>query len=171
MREWSEIKKTMPSRNRLAGAGCKPPQAARVKSPGRERCGKGVLEASGGNRRRRTHVNCRSIVESAQMTSKPGVYVNPGSAWREPAYWPCDVRHRGSASSVRAPTLNCGNLRSRCEGKGTSAKREAESTDARSRGGATRSSDEVSVMGMERRGRVIRSGVQANCASRRSSSK
>jgi hypothetical protein len=31
------------SRNRLAGADCKPPQAAGVKSPGRERCGKGAL--------------------------------------------------------------------------------------------------------------------------------
>lgn len=30
------------SRNRLAGARCKPPQAAWVKSPGRERCGKGA---------------------------------------------------------------------------------------------------------------------------------
>ncbi len=29
-------------RNRLTGAGCKPPQAAWVKSPGRERCGKGT---------------------------------------------------------------------------------------------------------------------------------
>jgi hypothetical protein len=37
----------MASRNRLAGAGCKPPQAAVVKSHGRERYGKGVLEASG----------------------------------------------------------------------------------------------------------------------------
>jgi hypothetical protein len=32
----------MAPRNRLAGAGCKPPQAAWVKSPGRERCGKGA---------------------------------------------------------------------------------------------------------------------------------
>ena len=30
------------SRNRPAGAGCKPPQAAGVKSLGRERCGKGA---------------------------------------------------------------------------------------------------------------------------------
>lgn len=30
------------SRNRLAGADCKPPEAARVKSPGRERSGKGA---------------------------------------------------------------------------------------------------------------------------------
>ena len=113
-------------------------------------------------------MNCRSIVETAQTTSKPGVDVNPGPAWREPADWPCDVRHRGSASLVRAPMLNCGNLRPRCKGKGTSATRKADSTEARSRGGAARSSDEVAVMAMERRGRVIGSGVQANCASRRS---
>lgn len=36
-------------RHRLAGAGGKPPQAAWVKSPGRERCGKGVMKASGEN--------------------------------------------------------------------------------------------------------------------------
>jgi hypothetical protein len=112
-------------------------------------------------------VNCRSIVESTQATSKPGVEVNPGPAWREPADWPCDVRHRGSASVVRAPTLNCGNLRPRHQGKGTSAVREADST-TRSRGGAARSSAEVAVTAMERRGRVIESGVQANCKSRRS---
>jgi hypothetical protein len=113
-------------------------------------------------------VNCRSIVETAQMASKPGVDVNPGSAWREPAYWPCDVRHRGSASLIRAPMLNCGNLRSRCKGKGTSAKREADSTNARSRGGAIRSSDEIIVMMMERRGRIIGSCGHVNCVSRRS---
>jgi hypothetical protein len=104
-----------------------------------------------------TPVNCRSIVESDQTTSKPGVDVNPGSAWREPAYWLRGVRHRGSVSSVRAPMLNCRNLRSRCEGKGSSAKREADSTEARSRGGATRSSDEITVTVIERRGRVIES--------------
>lgn len=161
----------MAPRNRLAGAGCKPPQAAWVKSPGRERCGKGAVQASGENRRRRTTVNCRSSVESAQMTSKPGLDVIPGSAWRGPVYWPCGVRHRGSASSVQALTLNCGNLRTRCEGKGTSMICEADITDARSRGGATRSSDEVIVMMMERRGRVIESGVHANCASGRSMGK
>ena len=32
----------MASRNRLAGAGCKPPEAAWVKNPGRERFRKGV---------------------------------------------------------------------------------------------------------------------------------
>ena len=156
------------SRTRLAGAGCKPPQAAWAKSPGRERCGKGVMWKSGENDGRRTPVNCRSSVESTQMTSKPGVEVNPGPAWREPADWPCDVRHRGSAILVRAPTLNCGNLRPRCQGKRASAARKADSTNTRSRDGAARSSAEVAVMAMERRGRVIESGVQANCIGRRS---
>jgi DNA replication protein DnaC len=125
-------------------------------------------QASGENLGRRTHVNCRSIVETAQTTSKPGLDVTPGQAWREPAYWPCDVRHRGSASQVRAPTWNCGNLRSRCQGKGASAKREADRTDAWSRDGTTRSSDEVAVTVMERRGRVIGSDGSANRASGRS---
>jgi hypothetical protein len=118
--------------------------------------------------RRRTPVNCRSSVESTQTTSKPGVEVNPGPAWREPADWPCGVRHRGSAIVIWAPMLNCGNLRPRCEGKGTSVTREADSTKTRSRGGAARSSGEVVVTAMERRGCVSESGVRANCIGRRS---
>ena len=109
--------------------------------------------------RRRTTVNCRSIVETAQMTSKPGVDVGPGSAWRVPAYWPCGVRHRGSAILIQALVWNCGNLRPRCEGKGSSRLGKAENTDARSRGGATRSSVEAAVMAVEQRGRVIESWV------------
>jgi hypothetical protein len=38
-------------------------------------------------------VNCRSSVESTQMTSKPPLDVTPGLAWRVPVYWPCGVRH------------------------------------------------------------------------------
>jgi hypothetical protein len=37
-----ERRNELTSRTRLAGAGCKPPQAAWAKSPGRERCGKGA---------------------------------------------------------------------------------------------------------------------------------
>jgi hypothetical protein len=116
-------------------------------------------------------VNCRSIVESAQMTSKPGIDVGPGSAWREPAYWPCGVRHRGSAILIRALVWNCGNLRLRWQGKGTSRQGEAENTDAQPRGGATRSSAEAAVMAVERRGRVIGLSDQANCKGRRSVAK
>ena len=129
------------------------------------------IKISGMNQRRRTSMNCRLSVESAQMTSKLRGDVTSGSVCPMPAYEIGDVRHRGSVSLVRAPMLNCGNLRSRCKGKGASATREADSTNARSRGGTTRSSDEVAVAAMERRGRVIGSGVHANCASRRSVSK
>ena len=158
----------MAPRNRLTGAGCKPPQAAWVKSPGRERCGKGAVQASGENRRRRTTVNCCSSVESTQMTSKPGLDVIPGSAWRGPVYWPCGVRHRGSAILIQALVWNCGNLRPRCQGKGSSAPRKADSTKTRSRGGAARSSGEVAVMALERRGRVIEPWVMVNRDSGRS---
>jgi len=129
-----------------------------------------VEKAPGGVRyesRRRTTVNCRSSVETTQMTSKPGGDVTPGSAWTLPAYGPRGVRHRGSVILIRAPMLNCGNLRWRCEGKGASVKREADSTEAPSRGGATRSSDELSVMGRERRGCVIQSWLLANWAIRK----
>jgi hypothetical protein len=112
-------------------------------------------------------VNCRLRVERDEMTSKLEGYVTPGLACTRPAYGTGGVRHKGSVSLVRAPILNCGNLRWRCQGKGTSEKGEAESTEAPSRGGATRSSDEVTVMVMERRGRVIQSDLRVNCLNRR----
>lgn len=120
------------------------------------------------DQRRRTTVNCRSSVETTQMTSKPGSDVAPGLAKAIPAYGLCGVRHRGSASVIRALTLNCGNLRRQCEEKGTSPKGKADSTNVPSRDGATRSSVEAAVMAVERRSRVIRSWDLANCVSRRS---
>lgn len=117
---------------------------------------------------RRTTVNCRSSVESTQMTSKPGSDVAPRSVWPLPAYGPGGVRHRGSAILIQALTLNCGNLRWRCKAKGTSLKGEADSSDASPRGGAARSSDEAAVMAVERRGCVISVRRHANCTSRRS---
>lgn len=116
---------------------------------------------------RRTTVNCRSSVEMHQMTSKPGGDIVPGLARTQPAYGTCGVRHRGSASLIRALTLNCGNLRQRCQAKGTSRLCKAESSDALSRGGAVRSSDEVAVMAMERRGRVIQVDQHVNWETRR----
>ena len=105
---------------------------------------------------RRTTVNCRSSVESAQTTSKPVSDVAPGSVWTIPAYGPDGVRHRGSAILFQALTLNCGNLRRRWQAKGTSPQGEAESSDAPPRDGAARSSVETAVMAGERRGGVIR---------------
>jgi hypothetical protein len=99
------------------------------------------------DQRRRTTVNCcRLSVESTQMTSKPGSDVAPGSAQAKPAYCLRGVRHRGSVSVIRTLMLNCGSLRRRCEGIGSSPKSKADSTDAPSRDGATRSSIETAIM-------------------------
>lgn len=117
---------------------------------------------------RRTTVNCRSSVESTQMTSKPGSDVAPRSVWPLPAYGSGGVRHRGSVSLIRALTLNCGNLRWRCKAKGTSPKGKAENSDAPSRDGAARSSVEAAVMAVERRGCVIPALVSINRISGRS---
>ncbi len=117
---------------------------------------------------RRTTVNCRSSVETAKMMSKPGVDFGPGQVRRAPADWSRDIRHRGSVILVRALVWNCGNLRKRCKGKGSSHKGEADSTNALSRDGAARSSGDIAVMAVERRGCVIELDSMANRASGRS---
>jgi hypothetical protein len=119
---------------------------------------------------RRTTVNCRSSVESTQSTSKPGSEVAPRSVWPLPAYGSVGVRHRGSVSLFLALTLNCGNLRWRCQAKGTSSQGEADSSDAPPRDGAARSSVEAAVMAVERRGCVIQALARVNRASGRSTS-
>ena len=129
-----------------------------------EKASQGVRCGTG----RRTQVNCRSSVESGQMTPKPGSEVAPGAVWTGPAYGPDGVRHRGSASLLRALTLNCGNLRRQWQAKGTSPKGEADSSKVLSRDGAVRSSDEAAVVAVERRGGVIRGEGMANRASGRS---
>jgi hypothetical protein len=128
------------------------------------------IEVSGVDQRRRTKVNCRSSVETAQMTSKPGSDVAPGIVWSKPAYEPDGVRHRGSVTVILALMLNCGNLRWQCQAKGTSPQGEAETSDVPPRDGAARSSDEAAVMAVERRGCVIQVSREANRASGRSHS-
>ncbi len=67
---------------------------------------------------------------------------------RHPAY-----RRRAAQPRIRTEREN---LAGDAKGKGASGyHREAESTDAPERGGLPRSSDESSVMGLERRGQVI----------------
>src|SRR5215470_6197412 len=102
------------------------------------------------------------------MTSKPASDVAPGSVWTTPAYGPDGVRHRGSAILFQALAWNCGNLRRRCQAKGTSAKGEADSNDTPPRGGAARSSVEAAVMAAERRGGVIQQAWEINRATGRS---
>lgn len=129
---------------------------------------KAPFKVSGMNQGRRTQVNHRTSVVSNTLTSKLELDVTPGKVWREPVYWSGGVRRRGGVILIRALVWNCGNLRWRCQGKGTSVKNEAESTEASSRDGAIRSSNEGSVMELERRDCIIRSLELVNCASRRS---
>ncbi|HCD60907.1 MAG TPA: hypothetical protein DEQ53_01860 [Acinetobacter nosocomialis] len=112
-------------------------------------------------------MNCRSSVESTQMTSKPGMDVAPRLVWPLAAYGPFGVRRRGSAILIQALMLNCGNLRWRCQAKGTSSKGKADNSNAPPRGGAARSSVEVTVIVMERRGCIIPVCGLVNCTSRR----
>jgi hypothetical protein len=128
-----------------------------------EKASQGVRCGTG----RRTHVNCRSSVESAQTTSKAESDVAPRSAWTGPAYGPGGVRHRGSAILFQALTLNCGNLRRRCQAKGPSLKSEADSSEAPPRDGAVRSSVETAVMAGERRDGVIWRAWEINRATGR----
>jgi hypothetical protein len=100
-----------------------------------------------GDREATNSVLCRSSVENRQKTSKPMGSVTPGSVWTTPAYGPHDVRHRGSAALFQALTLNCGNLRRRCQANGTSPENgEADSSNAPPRDGAARSSVDPVVM-------------------------
>ena len=88
--------------------------------------------------------------------SKPGADPSPGTSSGDDLI----LRERHPACRRReAQPVSCTereNLASDGEGKGTSGyHREAESTDAPERGGLPRIRDEGSVMGLERRGRVI----------------
>jgi hypothetical protein len=107
--------------------------------------------------RRRIQVNHRIIVESLRWGRNWGLDISPGRAWRIPAYWPGGARHRGGVSLIRALMLNCGNLSPRCTRERHKRKpREADSIDARHRGGQVRSSDESAVTAEERRGLATR---------------
>ena len=69
-------------------------------------------------------------------------------------------RRREAQPGIRAEREN---LRFDAKGEATSgANREGESTEAKRRGGAARSSDEGPVMGLERRGCVVQPRPSAN---------
>jgi hypothetical protein len=131
-----------------------------------------------GSRRRAKAIppmKCRKRIGDIQNR---GRVVAPGGAWREPADWPggCPARD-GGASVVWALVRNAGT----CRPDGTAGQWsglglqpvvwsenpkqlicEGESSDAGHRGGPTRISDEGPVMGLERRGRVVRAWSAAN---------
>src|SRR3954447_847912 len=148
----------MTLRSRPAGAGSKPPQAAGVKSPGGERCGK---------RRKqfrqvwlkKTNVSeplmtCRNV--SNRRRNRDLDFYPASKGWERPAYCPTGVRHEGGVNLGRASIRNTGTCRSDVKGEIQAVHhRKGESTDAEHRGGDARSRDEGPVMGLDRRGVVI----------------
>jgi hypothetical protein len=82
----------------------------------------------------------------------------PGSkGWERPAYCPTGVRHEGGVTLGRASIRNTGTCRSDVKGETQAVNhRKGLSTDAGHRGGDARSRGEGPVMGLDRRGIVIR---------------
>ena len=77
--------------------------------------------------------------------------------WEAPAYCPIGVRHEGGVTLRQASIRNTGTCRPDAKGETQAAgSREGLSTDAGHRGGDARSRGEGSVMGLDRRGVVIR---------------
>ena len=65
------------------------------------------------------------------------------------------VRHRDGASSIQALLRNYGNPNHDVKGADQVKKSKVQSTEAQRSGGLTSSSDEVPVMGAERRRQVV----------------
>jgi len=75
----------------------------------------------------------------------------------EPADCPTGVRHEGGVTLRQASIRNTGTCRPDAKGEAQAVShREGRSTDAGHRGGDARSRDEGAVMGLDRRGVVIR---------------
>jgi Reverse transcriptase (RNA-dependent DNA polymerase) len=168
----------MAPRDRPAGGGLKPPQAASVKSRGGERCGKGAprvrqVRAEKANESKPL-MTCRKRIDDIKTgresfsRDEPGGYLPTAqavsgikAARAQFRLW-CGTCEPVAPIPIRSFTWACaatrparGRTPSRRNGKG-------QSTDAEHRDGPTRSSDEGPVMGLERRSRVIRTCLVVN---------
>jgi hypothetical protein len=77
--------------------------------------------------------------------------------WEAPAYCPIGVRHEGGVTLRQATIRNTGTCRPDAKGATQAAcHRKGLSTEAGHRGGGVRSREESPVMGLDRRGVVIR---------------
>ena len=92
-----------------------------------------------------------------------GIFIIPGSVWGLPVYCPHGVRHEGSMTLLWASVWNVGTGRSDVKGEArVGSPHEGESTDAEHRDGAACSRGEGPVMGLDRRGCVVRGCSLAN---------
>ena len=104
-------------------------------------------------------MTCRKAIK---LTSKPESVVAPGQAQTEPVYGLSGVRCRGSMNLIQALMRNVGTCWLDAKERAAADLGSCASTNAGQRGGATRSSDEASVMEVERRGCVIQPTSAAN---------
>ena len=145
-------------RSRPAGAGFKPPQAARVKSPCGERCWKrrklfrqvGLEETNAS----KPLMTCRNVFN--RRRNRDLDFYPASKGWGTPADRPTGVRHEGGVTSRQASVRNTGTCRPDAKGETQAvSSREGLSTDAGHRGGGARSRVDGSVMESDRRGVVI----------------
>ena len=93
---------------------------------------------------------CRKDLDDGQNRGNVGIL---GRGWRVPVYWPTGLRHRDGETAIWALVRNVGTCRGDAKGAwqaGSTCK--SLSTEALHTGGSPRSSDEIPVMGVERRG-------------------
>jgi hypothetical protein len=99
---------------------------------------------------------CRNV--SNRRRNRDLDFYPASKGWERPAYCPTGVRHEGGVTLGRASIRNTGTCRSDVKGETQAVHhRKGPSTDAEHRGGDARSRDEGPVMGLDRRGVVIRS--------------
>jgi len=98
-------------------------------------------------------MKCRKVQDDAETG---GNSLTRDELGGRPDFCPGGIRHRGGVTLDQAFVWNAGTCRSDVKGETqVGGPCEGESTDAENRGGATRSSDEGPVMGLERRGCIV----------------
>lgn len=93
-----------------------------------------------------------------QWCQNRGFGNTPGSVGRVPEFWSDGIRRRGGVTGTQARLRNMGTCRLDAKGAIQALPRKDVSTDARHRGGVMRSSDEGTVMVLERRHDLVRFG-------------
>jgi hypothetical protein len=100
-------------------------------------------------------MTCRNVFHRRRNRDLDVYLASKG--WEVPADGPTGVRHEGGVTLRQAPIRNTGTCRPDVKGETQAvSRREGPSTDAGHRGGGARSREEGLVMGLDRRGAVIR---------------
>src|SRR6202012_2813886 len=105
-------------------------------------------------------MTCRKVQDDVE-TGRTSLTRDEPGGW--PDFCPGGIRHKGGVTRNQASMRNAGTCRPDAKGEIQMGRPyEDERTDAGHRGGATRSSDEGPVMGLERRGRIVQIWPKGN---------